>query len=321
MKRYSAERALTAEFFVKGKNLAPFVNRISRAGVKILGVKPLDEGFILSIPSSDRKKLFAICGDMCYNIISDEKNLPKNYRKGRTSVIVKRERGYLRPLARLVKRAGLMIGAAAFFIGAAIFDGRLIGYSLGNVPAESRNAVKRTLEENGATPLARFAALDTDALAAAVVRENADIGFATVYKRGSFLIVETLAATVPKHAESKDIVSDESGVIEKIVVLRGTPLVFEGDAVKEGQPLVGAYFTAGEKVIKTTPVAEIYIRADFVFVFNASGCGENYESAAVAVAKEKCPESRIIGQKTEIKNTGGGYSITVTLTYIKKLGG
>ena len=66
MKEYLAERAFTAVYSVKGRNVGAFLSRISRRGVKILRAKPSDSGIILTIPSSDCAKLFAICKEMCY---------------------------------------------------------------------------------------------------------------------------------------------------------------------------------------------------------------------------------------------------------------
>ena len=321
MKGYPSERAFTAEYAVTGGNAAVFLNRISRAGVKILAARPSGNAVILTIPSADCKKLFAICREMCYNIISDGKNPPENVRKNRVTLTERKRGGFMRPFVKTARRFGLIAGAAAFIVCAAAFDDRILGYTLAGVPAASRSGVVRSLEENGAAILAKFSGTDLSALSSAIVGDNADISFAAVKKRGSFLVVETLPAVFPQVFPPTDVLSAVDGEIEKITVLRGTALVKKGDKVKKGQALVGAYFTAGESTVKTVPLAEIYVKAQFYFTFNASGCGEYFTSAAVAVAKEKCPESNIIAQNVEILEENGGYRITVTLTYVKKFGG
>jgi len=322
LKEYPAKRMLTAKLRVEGKNLSSFLTRIARGGVTVLEAKPEEFGLNLTVPYADCKKLFAICDNMCYNIIIDNNTRPKNHRKSRPTVRFLRRGGVMKTLHGAVTRVGIIAGLALFIAFAVWLDGTLLGYSLEKVPTECRGGVVRTLKENGAVKHKRFSALDTDALATAIVRENPSVGFATVYKRGSFLVVEALSVRDHGYGNTaEDMIAPQDGEIVRIVVLRGTPLVAAGERVKAGQPLVGAYFTVGEERVSVSPVAEVYFKADFTLSFNVSGQGQYYNSAALAVTKEKCPETNIIDQKIVEEPTADGYKITVTLTFVKKLGG
>ena len=98
-------------------------------------------------------------------------------------------------------------------------------------------------------------------------------------------------------------------------------LVEKGATVKIGQPLVGAYFLAGEQSFPTVPAAEIIIRAEFAFSLEVSAADERAIAAVIAVAKEKCPETNIIEQNYTVSEVDSGFLVTVTLTYFKRIGG
>jgi hypothetical protein len=121
--------------------------------------------------------------------------------------------------------------------------------------------------------------------------------------------------------KKEDIKSPCDGVVERIVVLRGTPLVENGAEVKAGDSLVGAYFGVAEQTFPTVPAAEIYLRARQSFVFKTSVCSDDCIGACIAVAKEKCRESNIIEQNFQTKEVDGGYEITVWLTFVFRIGG
>ena len=276
----------------------------------------------LIIPSSDCEKLFAICKEMCYNIIADGMNLPKNLRKSRLTVKKTGEGGYMRPAVSFLRRAGLGAGLVVFLAACVISNGYLLGYSLGGVPLKNRGEVMQTLLEGGVSLGVRFSGIDTEEISRRIVLRCPDIGFASVYKKGNYLVVETLPA-IPKSEEEEisDILSPVDGTVEKIAVLKGTPLVKKGDPVTSGEALVGGYFIAGDRVIATPPKAEIVIRGEYLFSFSAAACDEYHVSAAVAVAKEKCPFSQVFLQNVQVEENIGGYKITVTLSYLEYLGG
>ena len=248
--------------------------------------------------------------------------MKKGENQPRGTVMPAGEGGPLYPLVSLIRRTGLVIGAAAFAVLAIYFDGFMAGVTLNGVPAECRSGVLRTVEECGAVRFARFSKIDADAIARKISEENPGIAFASVGKKGNYLVVDALASKEWGGGEDKgDVLSPCDGVIEKITALRGTPLVSAGDKVKTGTPLVGGYFKAADGYIKTKPIAEITIRTTCPLTLKMSGCDEYHIAAAVAVAREKCPFSHIIGQNTDIKEAGGGYEITVTLTCLEYIGG
>ncbi len=299
-----------------------FINRLHRADITILSAKWRFDGLDITIPANDSKNLFAICEKMCYNIILGDVVSEKQTRKNRISVIKSGAGGFIKPALGFIKRVGLVLGVIVFISFAIALDNVVLGYSLDQVPLECRSGVMRSLETGGAVRLSKFSSLNMQSLANGIVKDNADISFASVYKRGSFIVVQTVSANNPSESgKISDALSPCDGVVESIAVFRGTPLVQKGQEIKAGQPLVGCYFTAGEQVIPTAPVYEITLKGYFTFVFNASQDGEYFRSAAVAVAMEKCPETNIIDKNITVAKTQKGYRIEVKLTYLKVLGG
>jgi len=319
LKEFVAKHLLTDTFTVKGKNQTVLIGRIKRANITILRFECKEDVSILILPHFECKKLFAICKDLCYNIIINGKNILGEVRKNRITLTHVGYGGMLSPLYSLYKRKGFLVGIAVFLAFAIFLNGRLLGYSLDGVPIEVKSGVMRSLQTGGANKGVSFSVLDYSALQNKIVEDNLSVSFASVYKRGSFLVVEVVTAENPQSpTEFCDVVASCDGVIEKIVVLRGTALVTVGDEVKKGQPLVGAYYVAGEQSIPTKPVAEIYLTSKFYFTLKVDGCDEYFVNAVSALAREKCPISHIIAQETNIKPSEGGFEITVTLTYKRK---
>lgn len=328
MKEFLYKRALTSVFEVTGKGIPLFLNRILRAGVTVLRLKYKGNSVYLTIPRADSKKLFAICGELCYNIIiSDKNNNCNNKNKrvsvqsGRVTLRYLRAGGYLAPAVSFFTRIGLAVGLAIFLLLVITLDNLLLGVTMDAVPIAHRGSVRQTLKESGIKKYTPFSAIDEGALSVKIVEDNPALSFVTVYKKGSFLVVEALTAEAGEQKGGQDIHSDVDGVIEKISVFRGTPLVALGQEVSVGQALVGGYFMAGEERIKTTALAEIYVRSNFVFAFECARADDYYVASAIAVAKDKCPFSNIIEVKTDVTEMNEGYKITVVLTYVKLIGG
>ena len=320
MKGFDLKRLHTASFIVAARNHCAFLSKLSRGGVEILGAFASGAELKITIPFAERRKFFAICENMCYNILWS--SLKKGEKQPRGSVLPAGEGGPLYPLVSLFRRTGLIIGAAAFVVLAVISGGFIAGVTLNGVPKTSVSGVCKTIEECGAVRFARFSKIDTEEIAKKITEQNPGIAFATVYKKGNYLVVDALAAKERESDEEEsDILSPCDGVIEKITALRGTPLAKEGDKVKVGTPLVGGYFLAADGFIKTSPIAEITIKTTYTLSIKLSGKDEYHIAAAVAVAREKCPFSHVIGQNTETKETDGGYEITVMLTCREYIGG
>lgn len=319
MKEFVAKHLLTDTFTVQGKNQTVLIGRIKRANLTILRFERKEDESILILPHFECKKLFAICKDLCYNIIINGKNIGGEFRKNRITLTHVGHGGVLSPLYSLYKRKGFLAGIAIFVAFAIFLNGRLLGYSFGEVPIEAKSGIIRSLQTGGANKGVSFSSLNYGELQNKIVEDNPNISFASVYKRGSFLVVEVITAqNPPSPIECKDILASEDGVVEKIVVLRGTALVAVGDEVKKGQPLVGAYYLAGEQIVPTKPVAEIYLKTKFSLSLKVDGCDEVFVDAVSALAREKCPFSHVIAQEVNINPHGDGFEITVTLTCVRK---
>ncbi len=242
-------------------------------------------------------------------------------RKNRITLTKIREGGYLYPLIAAARRPGVILGSVAFISLCLWFDGLIIGFKT-DVPPECKSGVMHSLYDGGARVGVRFKDIDEDVLSKKIVEDNPSIAFATVKKEGSFLSVQTVKASPQTQISAKeDLLSPMNGKIVKISVLRGTQLVEKGDEVKKGDVLVGAYYIAGEERVKTSPVYEIIMQGEYSLTLSLSASGDAERRAAIALVKEKCPFSHIIGVSVVENSADNKYLLTVILTYQTVLGG
>lgn len=174
--------------------------------------------------------------------ISGFKKLKGIARKVRCRVRIVDKRGLPFLLVRLRHRKMLLMGLTAFLI-------ILYGLSSfiwtvdveGNVKVPE-NKLLNALAKYGIRPGAFKKGLDISAIENRLVIDIPDIWWVSIQLKGTRAIVKVVEAAQPPPMVDKDtpcnIVASKDGIIHKMVVLEGQPMVKEGDTVKKGQLLV-----------------------------------------------------------------------------------
>lgn len=113
--------------------------------------------------------------------------------------------------------------------------------------------------------------IDCDSLETAILEAVPEVGLVSVSRNGVFLVVNTLESVQPNEVKKQNLtaglLADRDGIVSRIFVANGTPLVNVGDTVSLGQMLVAPYLT--DSAGNQTPVE---VRADvYLYVWESSG--------------------------------------------------
>ena len=138
--------------------------------------------------------------------------------------------------------------------------------------------ISKTISDNGASVYGRFSKINLSNLENEVLLSNKNLSFVSIKKQGNRLIVNSNLSSSEPIIQDKNTVglySNVTGVVEKINVLRGTPLVKVGDAINNGDILIGAYITDknGEKY-DTYIVGSVYVIEEKTVFIKASNVDE-----------------------------------------------
>ncbi len=144
-------------------------------------------------------------------------------------------------LARYKLRVGVVIGALLF--AAILFFGTAVVWEVHVEGTESILAadIKSDLSEMGVSVGSFIPFMDFEEICNRYRLENPEIAWMGIYRTGTVLQVKILEADSFKEEETPqyaNIVAKEDGVIEALLVTRGTAVVKKGQSVKKGDLLV-----------------------------------------------------------------------------------
>ncbi len=227
-------------FYVESLSAFRVVDKLSREGICVLSVSEVEKNVLdLRLPVKDFKKAFAILRGSCYNI--------KNVR-------------YF-GLARLRRVAASAVG---LFVGAALFLGivtfsntRILKTEVVGNGAYYQREIDAILRDAGCVPFAPLPR-DTGMLTAKVLALPR-VEFCSFHSAGGILTVEVRCAETAEKLEPEPLLSPVDGVVEELVVVRGTPLVEVGQTVKKGDILVADSMQTGGGLHSSIVIAEAAI--------------------------------------------------------------
>ena len=283
---------------ISGVNLDNLVNTLKNKGVAIRDfVKSDNKTAVLSVSFADTEKFFAITREMCYNI-------EKVGEKGRH-----------RFLFKIIRNAGLFIGALMFFAVAALTDDFIFSidyYGSGSV--FSREA-EEYLNARGVKPFTRFSEFDLAELSDGILACSDRISFAECVKSGNRLKVNLVLKTEPVKTlggDSDSLLSDVDGEIEYIKVYRGTALKRAGDRVAVGEAVVGGFAVIKDTEVKTGVIATVSVKAEFYYEYLSEKDGD--ETTAEIFARAAFGDGEILEltvEKSALSNGDYGYSVKI----------
>lgn len=230
---------------LEGADIAGLINRLVAAGLRLrtLGAGP--EGYRLQLALADFFRLRPLV------------------RGAGVRIRVVGRGGAPFTLARLRQRPLLWVGALVVLA--------LLGWTsqvvwVVDVQGTSQldpRAVLAVAAELGLRRGVLKTSLDTAAVEQAVPEQLAQVAWLGVKVQGTRVVlqvVEKVQWQAPEATGRQDLVASKGGLVEQLVVLKGHPVVQEGDYVKAGEPLIlgelRAYTGGRPALLPGTPVPE-----------------------------------------------------------------
>ena len=284
---------------VELKGISPLLalDKLIKQKIAVYKVKKVDvQRLQFEIKSSDLQKVFAFFANSCYTITSIGQNLPQR----------------IKVFCNL--RMGVLIGLLCFFLLA--FCSNFFIFKV-HVTGSGENLTRQAeeiLKSHNIKPftLPNAAAFDS---AKTELITLSGIEYVQIQQQGSVLHVTLFEAEESKPLEmQKALIATHSGVVERLTVLRGTPLVQVGDYVKKGQILVSGQFIDSEgQVYETTAIAKCTLLQTFQQEHIASKQSAKEESKAVAKT-HFAVGGEITAKDVQVQKVKEGFRYTVTLT-------
>ena len=297
-------KGLRERFEVTGDHIEYLMEWLHGKNVNIYGVKMIKNGLILTIDYKDRKKLFAISSNMCYNI---------------------RKIGYtgkFAPFKYVADRIGILIGAALFLAAIILTDGIVVKFSYKGDAVYLEKEIDAVLESEGVKEWSYIGGEECGKLRSAILSSSDKFSYVSVEKKGHKLIIEAYKAyesVVPLDTKKEKIVATKAGKVNRITVLSGTALVNVGDEVKEGDVLIDGSYTHNESTGTTYALGEVEIAAEYVYEYSGVGDADSVKSRAITLAIESLGCEATV-KDVRITDGENGNICIVTLEYFILIG-
>lgn len=272
--------------------------KLKRAGIAVYKLqKPQKNRLEFSVNKKDIQKVFAIYPDICYN-----KNVYSPYFVQKRGAV-----GALRYVKRLQNRIGILLGALLFCAMTSYFDGLILGVEYTGTNVYAREA-EQTLSSYGMKPFAKYKSGNEDIVCAKLLALDG-VEFCSVKKDGLRVIVEMRLSPFQKTTpKTGDMVSERTGTIISLTVLRGTAQKKTGDKVQAGETLVAGYFqTENGEYQKVKPIAIARIACIYENTLQVQTQEEAFANAYLEMGLGG--EDKII--KKEITQTDDGFLVKI----------
>ena len=224
--------------------------KLRRAQIPLFHIeKPQKNQILFHVMKKDVEKVFAIYPKMCYN--------KADYRAyhvqdlgavgvGKYVEIIKRRVGLLLGglLGLSVVLASQPLVLAVEFVGTDVYA----------------RETYQALDEAGIRLFAHYKQGQADSVCAKLLTIE-DVEFCSLKKVGQRIVVETRLSPFPKtHVDKGMMLAKHTGEIISMTVLRGSPLTKIGEMVREGEALVGDWFsTEGGGQVRVEIIARVCI--------------------------------------------------------------
>ena len=238
-----------------------FINLCKNKGIEILQLYLIEETWYCKIRSKDFKKM------KCFT------------KKTGCFCKIKRKIGFPFFLRGLKKRKGIVIGSILFFLVLQQCSGRIWHISVEGGFLHTREQMLQVMQ----TELGVYGGVLSEQVDCFEVEKRLrldynEIGWISVEKKGCCLFVRLNESTMPEEAEKREvpshIVADRDGIVRKLEVRKGVPMVKTGDRVKKGDILIsGIVSIVGDfdELLRKEPVValgNVYLESDFSYEAN-----------------------------------------------------
>ncbi|MGN1097574.1 MAG: sporulation protein YqfD, partial [Clostridia bacterium] len=207
---------------VTGESPERFLNAAAAKGIYISDVQPIKDG--LRLRMSRR----------AYYIMAEE--LPQGLSMGKL-----REHGAPRILRRFKKRF-LLLGGIPLIVGLiALFSQFVWRVEISGGNTDLQKEVAAFLEEKNVRSGVTKRSIDQTTIKREAILSIDDLLWLWVDIKGTTAYVNIAERNMPPEMttdEPSNVIASESGVVEKITTLQGTPMVSEGETVEKGSILI-----------------------------------------------------------------------------------
>lgn len=237
------------KYSVEGLNLNYLLERIHKNQIDIYDIdKVSDKKIFFSVKNRDIPKLVALFKDSCYNIVTEKQTGSPKYFKF------------------LLNRMALFIGIAIFLFVSVFYGSAIRSVKYLDDAISYSQTINQILDEENINLGSRN--IDTKALSNKILAKVPDFVFVSVYIDGINLNISAVAKdnlSNIKQNVNADVISDFDGVVTKIYVLSGTPLVKAGDSVVKGQTLIKGTIGPEENSSNVLAIGEVFGLVDVVY--------------------------------------------------------
>ncbi len=227
-------------FRVTGLSSHLVADKLARAGIAVLRLTRVEKNTVeVRIRAKDRKKAFAILPRSCYNI---------------TEI---RTHGLACAAQTAARSAGLLLGGVVAAALVLFAESRVLAVRVEGSGAYYEREVRAILKEEHAdlfSPMPR----DTARLAARVLALPR-VEFCAFRREGGVLTVEVQTVQNIQPIAGMPLVSEVDGILEELIVVRGTPLLREGDEVHAGDVLVKDSAVIGGREVPSLVIASAVV--------------------------------------------------------------
>ena len=213
------------------------------------------------------------------------------------------------------RRLGLFIGAAVFIVATVFSQNIVFKIKVTGSGSFLKPQILAAANECGVKEWSFCRSADTPMLQAKIL-SLPSVNFCSVQREGAYLIIDVQAKESDYTlASSEPLVATENGVIKRIVTVCGTQLKNDGDSVKKGETLIGAYTLSedGEKSpCMAVGFAEICVTHNLSLYYDKES-DKNKEDALSSTALYS---ENVIEKSVKVKPHGEGVVYEVNFTYL-----
>ncbi|MFW6270052.1 MAG: sporulation protein YqfD [Bacillota bacterium] len=206
---------------IKGNALTRFINQMTDIGIVIWDLKRItDNHYLAKIYKKDFLKIRELL------------------RKRKCSVKILTKRGIPFCLWKIRRRVFFLIGIILFFLIFYIGSSLLLSIEIVGLNRLNEQEILNALKNQGIKKVVFKDTVDTSEIEKILIKKFIEIAWVDAKWSGTKLEIEVIEKRIVEDIQYNEIVADKDGVIKELIVLKGLPVVSEGDTVREGQLII-----------------------------------------------------------------------------------
>ena len=140
---------------------------------------------------------------------------------------------------RILNRKFIILGVITFISLIYLMSSFILFIEIQGTKRLEDEVLKSQLADLKVRPGVLKSSIPLEKLEEIIIRKNRRVAWANLYFEGTKLVLEVVEKKIIEtEVEASDLIAEKSGVITEMIVLRGTPMVKEGETVKQGQILI-----------------------------------------------------------------------------------